>query len=64
MGGTGPHIAHLLTADHKLVAEKDTDKHSVDFDRVALVILDFLTHYLDAFPARSKNADETSEEFR
>ena len=57
-------FADLLTCDHKIVSEKDHSKQSRSGDRVALIIIDFFTKYLDAFPARSKDVDEVFDAFR
>ena len=46
------------------MAEKDAEKQSKDADRVALIIQDFYTRYLDAFPAKTKDHEEVLEAFR
>lgn len=51
----------LLTADHKIVAEKSSFHESIDRDKVALVSLDFATRLLDAFPAHCRSTDEVVE---
>lgn len=56
-------FADLLTCDHKIVAEKDHELQSKSDDRVALVITDYATRTIDAFPAESKNADEVYDAY-
>ena len=49
----------LVTADHKIVAtERDPEKESHLYDRVALCMHDFHTKWIDSFPASSKETDE------
>ena len=48
----------LLTADHKIIGERTASNSSKDNNRVALVIQDFYTRYIDAYPAPSRDADE------
>ena len=53
----------LLTADYKIIGEKNPDNESKDYDRVALIILDFYTRYIDAFPGKTRTAEECREAF-
>ena len=57
-------FAQLLTADHKIVGEKNPEHESKDNDRVALVILDFATRYIVAYPAESRETHEVVDAFR
>ena len=50
-------FADLLTADYKTVAEKDPEKQSVEYDRVALVILDYFIRLIDSFPSQDHTSD-------
>ena len=46
-----------LTADHAIINEDDMPR---SFDRAALIVLDRATRWIQAYPAPSKNAEQTS----
>lgn len=56
-------FAQLLTADHKIVGERNPEHEPKDQDRVALVILDCATRYLVAYPAKSRGTHEVKDAF-
>merc|ERR1712078_885032 len=51
----------LLTADYKIIAEKNAANESKDYERVALVILDFYTRFINAYPCKTRTAEECRE---
>lgn len=48
----------LVTADHKIVAERDAEKESHSYDKVARCMHDYHAKWIDACPAVSKETDE------
>ena len=51
----------MLTADHKILGDED---ESLQGDKVACVIQDKATYWLQAYPAPTKSADETANAFK
>ena len=53
--------AHSLSADHAILNEQDESREK---DRVALVILDRFTRWLQAYAAKTKSAEECETFFK
>ena len=53
-------FAHSLTADHKILNEADASRTG---DRVALIVLDRFTRWLQGYAALTKSADECTKAF-
>ena len=51
----------MLTADHKILNEDDESRSG---DKVVCIIQDKATHWLQAYPAPTKSADETKLAFQ
>ena len=54
-------FGHSLTADHKILNEDDASRVG---DRVALIILDRYTRWLQGYASKSKNHQESMKAFR
>ena len=53
--------ADAITADHKILNEEDASREE---DRIALIILDRFTSWLQAYACQHKSADETYAAFQ
>jgi len=54
-------FADALTADHKILNEDDESR---EFDRVALIVMDRFTRWLQGYAANSKNAKEVQRDLQ
>jgi len=54
-------FADALTADHKILNDDDASR---TMDKTALIILDRFTQWLQSFPCKTKNTEETIEAFQ
>ena len=48
-------FADLVTTDHMVIAEHDEGYQSREYDKYAVVIQDWKTKWLDAYPVKSKS---------
>ena len=51
----------LLTCDSKDIAEKDSSKQSRSGHRTALIITDFMSRWIDAFPSNFRSMDDVRD---